>query len=323
MAAQPPPHAAPQPVRRGRDRDRRHRHPRLPRLHEGHPVHAALRGQGGVHVLERAAPELARPDRRRRRRQGQADRRPGGDRQHRRDDGDRRSGAAAAQGRDGQDPAADLPRGQLLRRPAAGLAGQRGPRRRLDDRGHPDGDAGPARPGADLAAVRHAAGPARRARGAGHRPALEADRGRRPRRRPVGARGDGGEVVERRVRVRRPGRARPGRGQPGAPRHGARPRPRAADRRRRAHLGGARPQRVRARGPDRQLQPHDGRVRLRGGEPERLDQRAGADARDRQRRVRVAQRSRSRPRARGRWRSCPACARRRRRSTPPSPGSSR
>ena len=204
-----------------------------------------------------------------------------------------------------------------------GSPGSAGPRRRLDDRGHPDRDAGPARPGADLAAVRHAAGPARRAGGPGHRPALEADRGRRPRRRPVGARGDRGEVVERRVRVRRPGRARPGRGQPGAPRHGAGPRPRAADRRRRAHLGGTRPQRVRARGPDRQLQPHDGRVRLRGGEPARLDQRAGADARDRQRRVRVAQR-RLPAHARVGDRDPARRARdARRRSTPPSPGSSR
>ena len=101
--------------------------------------------------------------------------------------------------------------------------------------------------------------------------------------------------------VRRPGRARPGRRSTrrSSARSPSRDLARLIDGAART-VGGARPQRVRARGPDRQLQPHDGRVRLRGGEPERLDQRAGADARDRQRGVRVAQRSRSRPRARSR-----------------------
>ena len=77
--------------------------------------------------------------------------------------------AAAARGRDGEDPPAHLPRGQLLRRPAAGHAGRARARRRRHDQGHADRDAGPARPGADRAAVRHAPGPARRARGPRHR----------------------------------------------------------------------------------------------------------------------------------------------------------
>ena len=73
---------------------------------------------------ERPAARLAGADRGRRGRQGQDGRGAGGDQQRRRHDGDRRQRPAAAQGRDAEDPAADLPGGQLLRRPHAGHAGR-------------------------------------------------------------------------------------------------------------------------------------------------------------------------------------------------------
>ena len=79
--------ASTQPLRDRADLDRRDRDPRVPRVHEGHPVHARLRGQGGVPVRQRPAARLAGADRRRRGRQGQAGRGPGGQQQRRRDDG--------------------------------------------------------------------------------------------------------------------------------------------------------------------------------------------------------------------------------------------
>ncbi len=67
--------------------------------------------------------QLARADRRRERGQGHQrhrhPRRPG---RGEGDDGDRQAGAADPPGRDAQDPAAHLPRGQRVRGPAAGLA---------------------------------------------------------------------------------------------------------------------------------------------------------------------------------------------------------
>ena len=76
----------------------------------------------------------------------------------------------------------------------------------------------------------------------------------------------------------------------GLPRPGARRGPLAADRRHGPHRRRADPPRGAAEGPDHELQPHDGGVRVRVGQPERVDPRAGADARERQRRVRLAQR---------------------------------
>ena len=83
-------------------------------------------------------------------------RRKPGTRRRRRHDGDRRQGPADPQGRHAEDPPADLPRGQLLRRPQPGT-----PTAPTID----DGDTipitqtatpGAARPGADRAADRHA-----------------------------------------------------------------------------------------------------------------------------------------------------------------------
>jgi hypothetical protein len=59
-------------------------------------------------------------------------------------------------GRDGQDPAADLPGGQLLRRPLAGHARVARARGRRHHQGHADQHARPARRGADAADQRHA-----------------------------------------------------------------------------------------------------------------------------------------------------------------------
>ena len=75
----------------------------------------------------------------------------------RRDDAPRAQGPAAAPRRDDEDPPAHLPRGQLLRRRAAGLGvGAEAPRRRPHP-DQPDERAGPARPGAVSASRRRRA----------------------------------------------------------------------------------------------------------------------------------------------------------------------
>ena len=94
------------------------------RLHQGHPVHERLPGPGAVRVGELDPAQLAGPDRRRGGRQGQGRRGHGGLKRRRAGAGARRRRAAAARGRDGQDPPAHLPRGQLLRRPQARHAGR-------------------------------------------------------------------------------------------------------------------------------------------------------------------------------------------------------
>ena len=136
------------------------RRARVPRLHQGHPVHRAVRGQRRLPVGELDPARLAGADRRRRGRQGEGGR--GGRGQPRRRGRrapDRRRRAAAARGRDRQDPAAHLPRGQLLRRPQARLAGAP----ELEDGGtiKVTQTATPVQldQDPDLAAVRHAAGP--------------------------------------------------------------------------------------------------------------------------------------------------------------------
>ena len=104
---------------------------------------------------------------------------------------------------DAEDPPADLPRGQLLRRRHAGHAVGADHRRRRHDPDHPDGDAGAARPGADHAPERHARRPAEDARRARHRPDLQAAEGAGPRRRPQRSRRERGPVAERRHPLRR------------------------------------------------------------------------------------------------------------------------
>ena len=131
--------------RRDRLRDRRD----VPRLHEGRPAHQQpLRGQGGVPRLERHQQGLAGADRRRRGRQGDGRR---GDEPGRAlvdaDAGDPRQRPAALRGREREDPPADLPGGQLLRRARARHAARRRARRRRDDRRRAHGEPGPVRPG--------------------------------------------------------------------------------------------------------------------------------------------------------------------------------
>ena len=104
-----------------------------------------------------------------------------------------------------------------------------------DDQGHPDRDAGPARPGADLAAVRHAAGPAATCSRASAprcsaKPTAADDRDADP-----SARGEtAAKSLQRRLR-RTPARPRAPRREVNQALLGtrARARPRAADRRRR------------------------------------------------------------------------------------------
>ena len=72
----------------------------------------------------------------------------------------RRGGPADPRGRDGRDPAAAVPRGQLLPRPRPGQPERAGARRRRRHPGHPDGDRGPDRRGPDGAAGADPQGPA-------------------------------------------------------------------------------------------------------------------------------------------------------------------
>ena len=86
-----------------------------------------------------------------------------------RHDDDRRLGAAAPQGRDVRDPAPHLPRRELLRRRQPGHARGAGRARSLHVPDPAGNRAGPVRPGADLAAVGHAAEPADAAPAVRHR----------------------------------------------------------------------------------------------------------------------------------------------------------
>ena len=107
----------------GRDlRGRDHRRLLL-RLHEGEPVLDPLRAQGDVRERHQHPHQLARARRGRRGRQGHEGR-VGGPRLDggHADHGDLRQRPAAPQGRLHEDPPADLPRGQLLRRAVARLA---------------------------------------------------------------------------------------------------------------------------------------------------------------------------------------------------------
>ena len=186
-----------------------------------------------------------------------------------------------------EDPPAHLPRGQLLRRPRAGHARRAGDRGRRHDPDQPDLRAGPVRPAADLAAVRHARGPQDAAR----RVRQRARQGRRRGLQPLDP------VLEERLprhRDRQRGLARRDRARPLRLRQ-----ERRRDRR------GAGPQPRAAQEPDHRLQ-HDGRrVRPRAGQP--------AHARSPSCRARCAPPSprspRSTPRSRRCARSPPTCAR--------------
>ena len=105
--------AQPHGGRRDRGRGDPDRH--LPRVHEGDPVHRrGVRGEGRVRERGDASRDRSRSHRGRQRRGGH-----GGRAERQRDRGHvhgRRRGAAAAHGRDGGDPPAAVPRGQLLPR---------------------------------------------------------------------------------------------------------------------------------------------------------------------------------------------------------------
>ena len=296
-AAQP----RPQPARGRAGRIAARRHRRVPRLHQGHPVHARVPAARRVRVGQLAAAQLAGADRRRRGRSREEGRGRGG-RGRGRDDGDRRQGPADPQGRDRADPAADLPRGQLLRRARPRQRGraEAGGRRHAED--HPNRRAGAARPSADRAAARHARGPQADARRTGKRAQRQADADPGPRLRPRRARRERGAVPERRDPDRSRGAALDCAGLRGAARRRARRRRAAADRRAVAHDRRAGPQRASAAGAGHQLQPHAGRARGRADEPARDGAPAGADIESRQPGARRAERvvpahARTRPRA--------------------------
>ena len=128
---------------------------------------------------------------------------------------------------------------------------------------------------------------------------LQADGGRGRDAAPLARGPDRGRVLQRRAR-RHPGRRALDRaGARGAARHRARPRRRAADPRHGAHGRRARPLREPAQGPDHELQPHDGDVRVRVDEPARVDPRAAR----RRCATPTARSTRSTPRSRRRARS--------------------
>ena len=132
---------------------------------------------------------------------------------------------------------------------------------------------------------------------------------------PLDARRDGRRVVQRRLRRHSRGRAHDGDRARLLARHRAGPRPVAPDRRHRAHDRRADPQRERAARPDHELQHDHGGLRRRVRQPAALD-RASFRSRSRPPTARSRRSTRrSRPRARGRRRSSPASARRRPRST--------
>ena len=181
-----------------------------------------------------------------------------------------------------------------------GTPGAPGDRRQRHDPDQPDRRAGPVRPAADLAAVRHARGPQDAAR----RVRQRARQGRRRGLQPLDP------VLEERLprhRDRQRGLAGRDRARPlglrqerGRDGRGAGPPPRAAQE------------------PDHRLQ-HDGRrVRPRAGQPARRDRRAAAHAARRPARARRAQRRPSRRCARSPPTCARACSPPRPRSTPRS-----
>ena len=177
---------APPPARvqlRGRDRRRaRDRGGDLPRVRGTDPILGlAVRAQGRVHERDRAAHSLAGADRRRGCRRGHLGHAARGQLAGRRGhDGHQQQRTADPRRRDRRDPVADLPRGELLRRPASGLAERSDPQLGRDAAGPPDGGTGAARS---------------RAVGADHRLAVE----------PPGARA-GPRRFAQRSAERRPGR---------------------------------------------------------------------------------------------------------------------
>ena len=201
-----------------RDRDRLHPdlHDRsLPGLYRPRAVHRLrLRSQRDLRQLGEHREKLAGADRRRRRRQShllRARRRQHQDHLHR-----RRLWPADPRRRLRRDPAADLPRGQLLRRTRPGQPERAGDRQRRHDPGQPHLDRGPARRSADRAAGAGPRRPQPPARGARHR--LHERTERRGRRDPA-ARGEGPDrrrSAQRRLQVRRRRRPlqRPGRPTP-------------------------------------------------------------------------------------------------------------
>ncbi len=174
---------------------------RVLRLHEGHPVHQGLRDDGGLREHERHRRQLAGAHRRRPGGQGHEGRGRGAGLDRRGGhDAARRAGAAAARRRADEDPASDLPRGQLLRGRRAGHPQRRRAARGRHDPLDPDQRAGPDRPGARRAQDRRTQGPPGSAAGLRrrHRRAPGRGGGRRPG--PLDAGRDRGSVAERLAR---------------------------------------------------------------------------------------------------------------------------
>ena len=168
------------------DRARHRRH--LPRLDQVAAVPEPFRAPRGLQERRQHPQGLAGPDRGRQRRQGREHQerlrqRPDRRLQQRllrRHLHGRLERAADPQRRPGRDPAADLPRGQLLPRRQPGQPERPRPLERRHDPAHPDLHRGPARPDPHLAAGARPREPPEAARGLRHRAHPQADRrGRR------------------------------------------------------------------------------------------------------------------------------------------------
>ena len=152
----------------------------------------------------------------------------------------RRQGPADPRGRLRRDPAADLPRGQLLHRPRPRQPERAGAGQRRHDPGQPHLHRGPARRDPDRAAVACARRPRPPAGELRHGADAQADRRRR---RDPAARGEGQDrrrSAQRRLQIRRRRRPLQRPGHQRLPRHQP-PRPLASDRRHRPHLRRLRP----------------------------------------------------------------------------------
>ena len=134
-----------------------HRRP-LPGLHQTRALHRLrLHAQRDLLQRRQHLDQLAGADRRRRRRQ--SDRSRPRRRQHQGHLHRRRQGPADPRRRLRRDPAADLPRGQLLHRPRPRQPERAGDGQRRHDPGQPHLDRGPARPDPHRAAVARARRP--------------------------------------------------------------------------------------------------------------------------------------------------------------------
>ncbi len=175
-----------------------------------------------------------------------------------------------------RDPAADLPRGQLLRRTRPRQPQRAGAGQRRHDPGQPHLDRGPDRRSPHRPAVARPRRPQPPARELWHRPHPQADRRRRPDPAARGERQERRRSPQRRLQVRRRRRPLQRPGHQRLPRHPAEG-PLPPGLQRRPRLRRLRQPPARPAGPDRQLRRLHRRPRQPVDQPLDHDPPAGAD----------------------------------------------